>query len=52
MLNSIDKVSFAGIFNKLFNLLRPFTSLAGPTALEMPFGLGLIKGGDSHNRGC
>ena len=47
----IDKVSFAGIFNKLLNLVSAFETLAQLVSPEMPFGIGLLKGGDSHNRG-
>ena len=47
----IDKVSFAGIFNKLLDLLSPFETLVRPDWPEMPCGTGLRKGGDSHNRG-
>jgi hypothetical protein len=47
----IDKVSFAGIFNELLNLVSAFETLAQLVSPEMPFGRGLRKGGDSHNRG-
>jgi hypothetical protein len=40
----IDKVSFAGIFDKLLNSISPLETLVGLVSAEMPFGNGREKG--------
>lgn len=47
----VDKVSIAGIFNKIFAILSAVETLVRLVPPEMPCGTGLRKGGDSHNRG-
>jgi hypothetical protein len=47
----VDKMSFADIFSKLLNSVSPFETLVGLVSPDTPFGTGLRKGGDSHNRG-